>query len=102
MGLATVIIKKDGLVEPTGHVVEAKPPNSAKNQVNCSLFNCVFSLYAQTTKFWWNIKMYNKRALMAVVATMGVLALAGLSIFPQQSDDDSLDIGFFAWLDSRE
>lgn len=46
--------------------------------------------------------MYHKRALMAVVATMGVLALAGLSIFPQQSDDDSLDIGFFAWLDSRE
>jgi len=25
MGLATVIIKKDGPVEPTGHVVEAKP-----------------------------------------------------------------------------
>ena len=46
--------------------------------------------------------MYNKRALMAVVATMGVLALSGLSIFAQQSDDDPPDIGFFAWLDSRE
>ena len=46
--------------------------------------------------------MYNKRALMAVLATMGVLALAGLSIFAQQSDDDPPDIGFFAWLDSRE
>ncbi len=39
---------------------------------------------------------------MAVVTTMGVLALAGLSIFAQQSDDEPPDMGFFAWLDSQE
>ena len=39
--------------------------------------------------------MNNKRALIAVVATMGVLALPGLSIFAQQSDDEPSDMGFF-------
>ncbi len=46
--------------------------------------------------------MNNKKAFMAVLATRGVLALAGLSIFAQQSDDEPPDMGFFAWLDSQE
>ncbi|MDE0978017.1 MAG: hypothetical protein OR999_12145 [Arenicellales bacterium] len=46
--------------------------------------------------------MNNKKAFIAVVATMGVLALPGLSVFAQQSDDEPPDMGFFAWLDSQE
>ena len=42
--------------------------------------------------------MNNKRALIAVL----VMALPGLSVFAQQSDDEPPDMDFFAWLDSQE
>tara|TARA_B100000745_G_scaffold251266_1_gene173401 strand:+ start:565 stop:693 length:129 start_codon:yes stop_codon:yes gene_type:complete len=42
--------------------------------------------------------MNNKRALIAVLA----MALPGLSVFAQQSDDEPPDMDFFAWLDSQE
>ena len=46
--------------------------------------------------------MNNKRALIAVLAIIGVLALPGLSVFAQQSDDEPPDMDFFAWLDPQE
>ena len=46
--------------------------------------------------------MNNKRALIALLATVGVLALPGLSVFAQQSDEEPPDMDFFAWLDSQE
>ena len=46
--------------------------------------------------------MNDKRALIAVLAIIGVLALPGLSVFAQQSDDEPPDMDFFAWLDSQE
>ena len=46
--------------------------------------------------------MNNKRALIAVLAIIGVLALPGLSVFAQQSDDEPPDMDFFAWLNSQE
>ena len=42
--------------------------------------------------------MNNKRALITVLA----MALPGLSVFAQQSDDEPPDMDFFAWLDSQE
>jgi hypothetical protein len=39
--------------------------------------------------------MINKRALMAVTATVGALALTGLSIVAQQQSDEPPEMGFF-------
>ena len=39
--------------------------------------------------------MNNKRALMAVTATVGALALTGLSIVAQQQSDEPPEMGFF-------
>ena len=39
--------------------------------------------------------MNNKRALMTVTATVGLLAVAGLSIVAQQQDDEPPEMGFF-------
>ena len=36
MGLATVIIKKDGTIEPAGHVVDVKPPFPQKISLTVS------------------------------------------------------------------
>ena len=39
--------------------------------------------------------MNNKRALMAVTATVGALALTGLSIVAQQQNEEPPEMGFF-------